>query len=474
MKNSRFIFTIDKPTKNYVSEVARKSGVSTSKVINKIIQDHASDRQFDGIVQNPKSDSNLTNHRRLNSYSTPDLTQILSKQNFLELLSNDDVDFLIYSLDGYINAMNFVDDQVIIIYAKVLKHRGYLTKAISILSSIEDEYNIEKHLLLLSIYISTGDIPKANTHLLHCTELLNLFSHNLKKYRNDYLVLKAELIWINEGVLKAREFVKKCLVNSQQFDENVLGKLYCLEGEFLRDKGNYSAAKTSYITALNLLKNYPFEGSYIARTNKGLGSIYKNHGNYVTSSKYIFNALDISKKFADKITESSVLASIGSLYLVQNKDELGIKMLQEKADIGRRANSIREIFYANYELGMATVEKGDYKTARDSLEDIMSIGSKFKRRYYIDMWRGLLRSFEDFDDGIKIIQKSKSEAREADEEKKIYLADYLIAASCLNKAGQEKKGENILKVLMNNTSTSKQLKRNAQILLKYPKVIKSI
>lgn len=478
MQNHRFIFTIDKRTKNYIARIARQNGISKSKAVKNILHEHISgtklEKKSEAVFKSDNQLKLISHDELTHNYSTPDFSDILTKQNFLEHLSNEDVDFLIYTLDDYVNSNTYPEDQASIIYAKVLKHRGFFGKAISVLNSINDKFNIEKYLLLLSINISIGDIPKARSYLLKSTELLNLFKNDLIKFKGDYTVLKAEFIWIDEGVIQAHEFVKNYLRTPNIFNDNILGKLYCLEGEFLRDKGDYSQAKSVYNLALKYLQNYPYEGTYIARALKGLGSVYKNQGNFDCSSKYIFNALEISRKFADKITESGVLASIGSLYLAQNKNDLGIKMLQEKSDIGKRANSMREQFYANYDLGIATIEKGDYHSAQDVLEDSLDIGTKFKRRYYIDMWRGLIKSFDNIEEGVRIIEASKQDAIEANEDKRIYLADYLLAASYLNKAGYESKGKVILKNLINNSNVSKQLQNNSQILLKSPSTIKSI
>lgn len=478
MQNHRFIFTIDKRTKNYIARIARQNGISKSKAVKNILHEHISEKHLSG-KQNQASKINhqevaLFSSNLIHNYSTPDFSDILSKQNFLEHLSNEDIDFLIYTLDDYVNSTVCTEDQSNIVYAKVLKHRGLFGKAISVLNSIDDKYNVEKYLLLLAVYISIGDIPKARNYLMKCTELLNLFKDDLIRFKGDYIILKAEFIWIDEGVIQAHEYVKGVLHTPNTFPDSILGKLYCLEGEFLRDKGDYDQAKLAYNLALKYLQNYPYEGTYIARALKGLGSVYKNQGNFDCSSKYIFNALEISRKFADKITESGVLASIGSLYLAQNKNDLGIKMLQEKADIGKRANSMREQFYANYDLGIATIEKGDFNSARDTLEDSLDIGAKFKRRYYIDMWRGLIKSFNNLEDGVRIIEASKHDAIEANEDKRIYLADYLLAASYLNNTGYESKGRVILKNLINNPNVSKQLQNNSQILLKSPSTIKSI
>jgi tetratricopeptide (TPR) repeat protein len=287
--------------------------------------------------------------------------------------------------------------------------------------------------------------------------------------------LKSEFLWLNNGVSVAENFVDS-LISNYENKANVLlvGKLYCLKAEFLRDKGSYSKAEENYKVSLKYFENFPSEGNYLARIFKGLGSVYKNKGDCKTSHDHLLIALNIVMKFGDKITEAGVLASLSGLYLTENKIDQGIKVLKEKAKIGENTGSLREKFYANYDLCLATIEKGDFKVASDIITENADGAKKFKREYYFKMWRGFLNTKKNLESGISIIKSSKIEALNAKEDKRVHLADYLIAASYNYHGVNSEKSKEIFSSLLNDPIVSKQLKNNVQYLIKYPKGIKSI
>lgn len=479
MRNSRFIFTIDETSKQHIVNVADKYGISQSKAVKRILEEHSNRQKTKEIVtpsgnekHSPRKKTNVNIQQIISKYSTPDLNIALSSEDVLALLSNEDIDLIIYLLNDLINK-EAKTDSLMLLYAKVLKHRGFFSEAQKVLDNIEDKFNFQKYQLLLSIYISLGDIPKAKAAFMRCSELMNIYNAQLAYLKEDLDVLQAELIWIDSGVGSAHKFVRAYFNRIGNKNTPAIGKFYCLEGEFLRDKGDYRQAEIAYNKSLEYLQDRPYEGTYLARALKGLGSIYKKRGDMKKSSEMLFNALDISRRFADKITESGVLASVGSLYLAQDNRSLGIKMLQEKSDIGQRANSLREQFYAGYDLSMALIEEQDYQKARETIETHNSVGKAFKREYYLDMWRGFLESFDNQTQGLRTIQISRNDAYDAGEDKKVFLADYLLATANLRDPKNHYKGKNIIQSLVNNPQVSGQLKQNAEHLLK-TKSVRSI
>jgi tetratricopeptide (TPR) repeat protein len=263
MKNKRFVFTINDQTKSYISKYASKNFLSKAKAINSIIDSQIKKEKVE--TENPqylKNDNNanlggINIVSIFNKYSRLKLEDVLFQDNFLETISNKDVDVYIHFLSEIVTK-SIVNDKILIVYAKLLKKRGFLIDAIRLLDEILDKCNIDKHLLLLSIYISLGDIKKAGDYLNKCIELFNvsIVSENLKA---EFLILKAEYIWINNGVLKAYDFVEG-LINKKLISNNdFLGKLFCLKAEFLRDKGNYTDAKELYDLSLKYLKDTSFD-----------------------------------------------------------------------------------------------------------------------------------------------------------------------------------------------------------------------
>lgn len=472
MRNKRFIFTIDSKTNQYIDEIARQHSLSKSKALKHIIEEQKLVGDNVGIdtekafINRFGSASNL--------YSTPNISQILNSPDFIDFISNEDADFLIFVAEDLI--VNQPDnDGLKLLFAKLLKHRGHLTEAESVLAKIYDEHNLEKYLLMFGIAIQMGEIAVANHLLNRCKEIINVNQNTCSNLIEQLQILIAEFYWISNGVSVAENYVDKIIsnyINSKK--DLLLGKLYCLKGEFLRDKGDYFNAEKNYKLSLQYFEKYPFEGNYLARIFKGLGSVYKNRGNCKLAYDHLLIALNIAKKFGDKITESGVLASMAGLYFTEGKSDQGIRVLKNKVEIGQMTNSLREKFYANYDLSLATIEKGDLGLARNIIEDNYDHAVKFKRAYYLKMWKGYIETQANLENGINIIKSCKIEALNANEDKRVHLADYLLAASYNQFDETKNKAHQIITTLINNPAVSNQLKSNLNYLVKNPKGIKAI
>lgn len=476
MRSKRFIFTISNDQDEFLAQESQKNLASKSKIISLILEEHISQKRSNIIHTykkefDPNDNDSHTSQIVNNLLYLGDYEALINEieNNFDLLVRETDLDFLLY-LTSQLSTLFPENNAVTISQAKILRQKGLLSESTSTLSLKnfgKDEFH--KYIILAQISIAKGEISSALNYLNLAKVELNVWNtvNDYHSRKEEYVITKAEYLWIAEGVDSANKYIEN-FINTKGISNGSLGKAHCLQGDFLRDKGSYQEAELCYKNGLTLLENIP-DGKYKARALRGLGSICKKNNDTVNATKYIFQALEVSKNYKDRITTGSILGSVGSLY--QNLGEMSLAQgaFHEKYEIGSQAQSLREVFYANYDRAINLISRGENNSAITVLQETMNNANSFRRKYYLDIWDGYVLSCKDFDAGMKIIEKAKSEAFASSENRQIGIASYAIAVSTYLNNGRN--NSDCFKVILNDPETSTQMKYNIQKILKGHKLI---
>jgi len=454
MKNKRFIFTITEENQKLLKNRANRANTSKSSELNRIMSSYR----------------NIHNENKSEIYKdTGYITNISLNSNNIgfslgNLLINNNIKELIYFVEK--NIKKHTTDELLLNKAELLKIDGsYALATELLLDNNFKQLDIKKYLLLANIAISQGDILNAEKYLIEAKVQLAIFPTNQAMYNNEYIITYAEYLWIANGVLSAIRWTKDNL--SKLCNVNDMRGLVLL-GDFYRDKGDYHKSKSYYSRALmSLNQNYI---TYYIRCLRGLSSIAKNEGDLITTEKLIFDALHIAKLSQDKKIWASVLANIGDLHQRNNNYAMAVKSYEEKYKIGKEISSIREIFYANYRLALSYISNGQYNKAIKILKN-NSNATKFKRKYYFDIWEGFIRGQEDMNRGLNQVKTARLVASNNNEQKQVNIAEYVLGT--LHYFHGDKQNKYYGKLLASDT-ISVQIKNNIKDILNGVKFIKTV
>ena len=473
MKNKRFVFTIKKDLENFLEDEAKFYGTSQSKTLNKLIAKYK-DAKNDLDLSDEKGHTNqlveiIKSHMYCQEYEV--VLNIFLTTDYIVLAKNIDADLAIYIIRELIRKYPD-EDNLLLIYSKFLKHKGLYEESINTLMMINDKEKFYKYLLLAQINIARGKIEEARICIINAQVGLNLktLSPDYKRRNEDLTITKAEFIWIDEGVSAAIKYITP---HTEHCSPRFKGIGFALLGEFLRDKGEYIKAENYYIKSIYILKDV-YEYGYIIRSFKGLGSIYKNKGDLIKASKYIFHALELGRDYKDALILGNVLGSTGSLYQSKGELQLADIAYEEKKSIGIKMVSLRESFYANYDLCLSSIEQGNLTKGRLLIEENENDGKQFKRDYYSNIWKGYIDSFDNTKQGIDMVRNSKRHAIETHEDKRINIAEYVEGAIYYKDHSFNSVGEKMLTNLLKKEDLSDQIRKGIGAIFNGSKYIKSV
>lgn len=472
MKTKRFIFTIDSTNRSYIEQQASRQTISSSKVLNEIIS-----KQYKTIhpTQSGPSD-HLPLEDKRNENLNKKSKDLLFRRSYHELLNLlmvninklhelGDIEFTFYVVNQLIKIFPENKD-LLLLLSKLLQTRGEFQNLIETLTSNDFEKNsFTKYLLLTQAFIQQGDITNAGINLNAAKSQYNVwqFIPEIKAQKNELLISELEYTWISSGVDAATS--KATTYYNQGF---ISYQFLCLLGDFYRDKGLYEVAKNYYEKALETAPPLDY---YTARAYRGLGSVYRKLKEKNKSEINIFLALEISKQLQNKYLTSNILGSVGSFYQADNNFSVANKIFHEKYNIAKETKSLRERFYARYDLLINSIALGDF-TEAEALSNISQAdATKFKRKYYLDIWSALIMSSKNFNLGLQLLEKAKAVANDNNEIKQVHIANY-VGGIMYHKFSKTTFNQNTyFNQLLNDQNTSKQLQGNILTMRENPNII---
>ena len=92
-----------------------------------------------------------------------------------------------------------------------------------------------------------------------------------------------------------------------------------------------------------------------------IGDIYRKQGNYIESSRYLFNSLKNYEAAKDNAGRAIAYTSLGNLYADQSNYDEALKYFQSALDITQKIKDKKGIAIALSNIGFIYLKKEQYK-----------------------------------------------------------------------------------------------------------------
>ncbi len=262
--------------------------------------------------------------------------------------------------------------------AKYPETLDYWNPSLQIFETIKDDVGISNMLSNIgAVYLTQGADTKALEYMLRSLQLAEKIGDTLRMYT---ALSNIGGIYYNKKDPVALNYLLKAIPLVESMDRNddyvvITGNI----GEIYSDKKDHKKALEYFEKSIKAAGNSVSSAFAI----NGIGKVYLNEGKLTEALQFHNKALDIARKFDDKIQVARSMRGIADVYIKQNKTALAIEYYNKARMIVEELDDLKiELKDLYHDMAFAYSKSKNYSNAflyqslyaniKDTLYDIES------------------------------------------------------------------------------------------------------